>query len=99
MQNAEALTKEQIQEFLNGSKGIEFSGGNRSERYSWVEQVLVAQEYAAQGAGQHHSERLVRFIERPAAVPACSIPSGYARRNLLNQARVRDQASQAAAAS
>src|ERR1700676_4441412 len=49
MQNAEALTREQIQEFLKGSEAIEFSGQNRSELYGWVQQVLVAQEYAAQG--------------------------------------------------
>src|SRR5580698_575339 len=49
MQNAGALTKEQVQEFLKGSEAIEFSGQNRSELYGWVQQVLVAQEYAAQG--------------------------------------------------
>ena len=49
MQNAEALTREQIQEFLKGSEGIEFSSQNRAERYGWVQRVLVAQEYAAQG--------------------------------------------------
>ena len=49
MRNADALTREQIQEFLKGSEGIEFSGQNRSELYGWVQQVLVAQEYAAQG--------------------------------------------------
>jgi len=52
MQNAEALTREQIQEFLKGSEGIEFSGQNRAELYGWVQQVLVAQEYAAQGKKQ-----------------------------------------------
>ena len=49
MQNAEALTREQIQEFLKGSKGIEFSGQKRAEVYGWVQQALVAQEYAVQG--------------------------------------------------
>ena len=49
MENAEALTREQIQEFLRGSEGIEFKSQNRAERYGWVERVLVAQEYAAQG--------------------------------------------------
>jgi transposase InsO family protein len=57
MQNAEALTREQIQEFLKGSKGIEFSGQNRAELYGWVEQVLVAQEYAAQGKKQRGAIR------------------------------------------
>ena len=48
MKNAEALTREQIQAFLKGNEGIEFSGQNRAELYGWVQQVLVAQEYAAQ---------------------------------------------------
>src|SRR5215472_13755631 len=49
MQNAEVLTQEQIRKFLRGSQGIEFAGENRAERYQFVEQVLVAQEYATQG--------------------------------------------------
>jgi hypothetical protein len=36
MQNAEALTREQIQEFLKGSEGIEFSAQNSAELYGWV---------------------------------------------------------------
>lgn len=48
MQNAEALTQEQIQAFLQGSQAIEFAGQNRAERYGFVQQVLVAQEYAVQ---------------------------------------------------
>ena len=49
MENAEALTREQIQAFLKGSEAIEFSSQNRAELYGWVQQVLVAQEYASQG--------------------------------------------------
>jgi transposase InsO family protein len=49
MRNAETLTEAQIQEFLKGSQGICFEGQNRAERYRWVQQVLVAQEYAVQG--------------------------------------------------
>jgi hypothetical protein len=49
MQNAEELTQEQIEEFLQSSRAIEFSGQNRVERYRFVERVLVAQEYAVQG--------------------------------------------------
>ena len=53
MRNAEALTREQIQEFLKGGKGIEFSGQKRAEVYGWVQQALVAQEYAVQGKKEH----------------------------------------------
>jgi len=49
MENAENLTQAQIQEFLNGSRMIEFGGQNRAELYGWVQRVLVAQEYAVQG--------------------------------------------------
>jgi transposase InsO family protein len=49
MQNTEALTREQIREFLKGSEGIEFSAQNRFELYGWVQEILVGQEYAAQG--------------------------------------------------
>lgn len=49
MQNAEVLTQEQIEKFLEGSQTIEFAGQNRAEVYQFVERVLVAQEYAVQG--------------------------------------------------
>ena len=49
MQNAERLRPEQIQEFLQGSQGIEFADQDRVEQYQFVQRVLVAQEYAAQG--------------------------------------------------
>jgi len=49
MQSAEALTAEQIQEFLSGSKDIEFAGQDRCEVYAWIQRTLVAQEYHKQG--------------------------------------------------
>jgi hypothetical protein len=49
MQNAEALTGQQIAEFLKGSEGIEFAGANRAAIYGWTEGLLVAQEYAGRG--------------------------------------------------
>jgi len=52
MQNAEVLTGERIKEFLKGSEAFEFQGQNRAEIYSWVERVLVSQEYASQGKKQ-----------------------------------------------
>jgi transposase InsO family protein len=57
MQNVEALSGEQIREFLRGSETIEFKGQNRAELYGWVEGVLVAQEYAAQGKKQRGAVR------------------------------------------
>ena len=40
MRNAESLTHSQINEFLKGSAGIEFSGQSRVEVYGWVEEML-----------------------------------------------------------
>ena len=49
MQNAETLNPDQIREFLNLSREIEFTAQNRAEVYAWVQRTLVAQEYAQQG--------------------------------------------------
>jgi len=49
MQNAEALTEQQIAEFLRGSEGIAFAGADRAGIYKWTEQLLVAQEYVGKG--------------------------------------------------
>jgi transposase InsO family protein len=57
MQNTEALTGEQIREFLKGSETIEFRGQNRADLYSWVQGVLVAQEYSTQGKKQRGAIR------------------------------------------
>jgi hypothetical protein len=48
MQNAEALTGQQIDEFLAGSEGIGFSGESRAGTCAWTERLLVAQEFAGQ---------------------------------------------------
>ena len=49
MWNSESLSREQIQEFLQSSQGIEFAGCGRKERYAWVERVLRAQNYGELG--------------------------------------------------
>ncbi len=49
MQNAEALSGQQIAEFLKGSEGIAFCGADRASIYQWTEQLLIAQEYAGKG--------------------------------------------------
>jgi hypothetical protein len=52
MQNAESLSREQIQEFLRGSGPINFAGGGRDDRYGWVEQVLAVQKYGELGKNE-----------------------------------------------
>lgn len=48
MENAENLSQKKIREFLDSSRGIEFTGEGRGEIYAWVERVLVAQEFGTQ---------------------------------------------------
>jgi transposase InsO family protein len=57
MQNAETLSLQQINEFLKGSEGVEFSGQSRAGIYAWTERLLVAQEYARQGRKQRGTIR------------------------------------------
>jgi transposase InsO family protein len=52
MQNAESLSRDQIQEFLRSSEPIEFTSSGREERYLWMERVLVAQKYRELGKGE-----------------------------------------------
>lgn len=49
MQNAEELSGKQIEAFLKGSEAIRFTGQNRVEKYAFVQEMLVGQEYALQG--------------------------------------------------
>ena len=52
MQNAESLSREQIEEFLRSSGPIEFAGAGRDERYGWVERVLRTQDYERLSKGE-----------------------------------------------
>jgi transposase InsO family protein len=52
MQNAESLSRDQIQEFLRSSEPIEFTSGGSGERYLWVEQVLAGQRYRDLGKSE-----------------------------------------------
>jgi transposase InsO family protein len=57
MRNAESLTNSQIDGFLKASAAIEFSGQNRKEVYTWVEKMLVDQEYQQQRRKQRGAIR------------------------------------------
>jgi transposase InsO family protein len=46
---AEKLSLDQIEAFLNASEEIRFEGENREQVYGWVEQVLRQQQYPKQG--------------------------------------------------
>ena len=49
MQNSEALTVEQIHDFLRGTEGVSFVGQRKEEVYAWVEKTLTAQEFLSAG--------------------------------------------------
>ena len=49
MHEAEKLSLEAIGRFVEASEEIRFESENRNQVYSWVERVLVEQEYARQG--------------------------------------------------
>ena len=48
MQASEQLSLDQIRAFLQGSTGIQFQGTSRAEKYGWLEQILVQQQYLQQ---------------------------------------------------
>src|SRR5271165_3644927 len=47
MKNTEALATERIDDFLNASTEIDFTGQGRREVYEWIVATLVEQEYFA----------------------------------------------------
>jgi transposase InsO family protein len=104
MDNAEGLTEDQIQEFLRGSQAIEFSGQGRADRYAFIQQVLVAQEYATKAKKQRGAvraylskvtglsvpqmTRLIRQYQREGVVEAVA----YRRRRFATKYTSRDVA-------
>lgn len=69
MQNAEALTGQQIEEFLTGSEGIGFTGESRAAIYAWTERLLVAQQFMGQSKKRRGAIR--RYASR---VTGLSLP-------------------------
>jgi len=60
---AEKLSLDQIEAFLNASEEIRFEGENRQQVYGWVEQVLRLQQYQkqsrkARGLLRHYLEKM-----------------------------------------
>jgi transposase InsO family protein len=49
MDDSEAVSLEQVRDFLAGSSEVRFAGLRRAEVYSWVERTLVRHEYAKLG--------------------------------------------------
>jgi hypothetical protein len=55
---AEKLSLDQIQAFLQASQTIRFEGESRSQVYHWIEQVLCLQQYHQQSRGAQGLIRL-----------------------------------------
>lgn len=52
MENLETLPPERMTEFLSGSAGIEFTGESRTEKYAWLQSMLIEQKYFSLGRKQ-----------------------------------------------
>ena len=68
MRNAESLSREQIQEFLQSSQAIEFAGCGRNEKYDWVELVLRGQNYGKLSRGERGVVRA--YVEKVTGMSA-----------------------------
>ena len=62
MHQAERLSLEEIRRFVAASEGVRFEGRNREQIYSWVERVLIQQEYGQQGKAARGLLR--RYVEK-----------------------------------
>lgn len=59
---AEGVSLESIRSFLEGSEAIRFESRSQPQRYAWVEQVLVQQQYT--GLGKADRGLVRRYIEK-----------------------------------
>ena len=62
MQNAEKLSREQIEALLEVSQEIQFEGKDRVEMYKWITRTLAAQRYREQGKPMRGL--LLRYIQK-----------------------------------
>jgi hypothetical protein len=88
MQNSEKLTPEQISEFLKGSAEISLTTGCKVKVYGWVQDLLVAREFASQSK------------KRIGSIRACVEKSNGAQRdtdNTTHPAIPRDRSGRVAA--
>ena len=77
MHEAEKLTLDQIEAFLNASEEIRFEGENREQVYGWVEQVLRQQQYEKQGRKARGLLR--RYLEKMTGLSRAQVTRLIAR--------------------
>jgi len=74
---AEKLSLDQIEAFLNASEEIRFEGENREQVYGWVEQVLRQQLYQKQGRKARGLLR--RYVEKMTGLSRAQVTRLIAR--------------------
>jgi transposase InsO family protein len=74
---AEKLSLEQIEAFLNASQEIRFEAENREQVYAWIEQVLRQQQYAQQGRKARGLVR--RYLEKMTGLSRAQVTRLIAR--------------------
>lgn len=77
MYDAEKLSLDQIEAFLNASEEIQFEGQNRQQVYGWVEQVLRQQQYPKQGRKARGLVR--RYLEKMTGLSRAQVTRLIAR--------------------
>ena len=77
MHEAEKLSLDQIEAFLNASEDIRFEGENRQQVYGWVEQVLRQQHYPQQGRKARGLLR--RYLEKMTGLSRAQVTRLIAR--------------------
>jgi hypothetical protein len=74
---AEKLSLDQIEAFLNAGEEIQFEGENRQQVYGWVEQVLRQQQYSKQGRKARGLVR--RYLEKMTGLSRAQVTRLIAR--------------------
>ena len=74
---AEKLSLEEIRRFVAASEGIRFEGKSRQQVYGWIEQVLIGQQYVAQGKAARGLLR--RYIEKMTGLSRAQVTRLIAR--------------------
>ena len=77
MHEAEKLSLDQIEAFLNASEEIQFEGEDRKQTYAWVEQVLREQHYQKQGRKARGLVR--RYLEKMTGLSRAQVTRLIAR--------------------
>ena len=77
MHDAEKLSLDQIEAFLNASEEIWFEGENREQVYGWVEQVLRQQQYPKQSRQARGLVR--RYLEKMTGLSRAQVTRLIAR--------------------